>query len=663
MDILLTLILSIASVVGSILFIKSKWNKIVSTQLTGSIFTRMIGDGSGGIEKIKKFNKDPLQNPDVFNTQGGSPAPKPNRLPDMRGAGNPNGSNVPATQSMAQGAGGMGGGVGATAVVGLVNVVGGVLQNGVNFNTFAAKRQITGAIFQGGSMIYNTKMKGTKLLDQSGSNIINSTNRGRVIMNQRGKTATAISQGRVNITPRGKSSNYIYGNVKRVKMGQGSLHTQGLQIRGLSRVQSMFVKHFTAPKGTKVRLQQFINNDPMGSQFGLNPGMEQIGLNSGRGRRRLHTNKVQGRLNSGAGQYIGINLNDINLQRNTGYQLEQQHFHLNTNKIETMIGLRNVYMDPNNRGLSGQERFKVYTLNRLQESDRLISSGDDRYTAERRNRDYQDLFREVAKLPGLNDERMRNVAIRANQLAERRRLGQELIARNMTNDRMNLNTEDRKALDNLLKDTSGSVYAQFNKFIEENFANDNIHSLSEEEMKEIEQKAKEILKDREDMSLEEKEAEYEKIKEKLEQEKLESNLEAVEEMVKDQVLSNPDGAREILGEEGVKILQKQMDENKKRKEDKYQQILRNNSKKADDEFRDQHPELKTANSYEVHKARMQEVYKKDVYQAANELYPSENDTMSGENKGSVPYINEYKPSRNSIQEYRANIDKGSSQAV
>ena len=65
MDLLLTVFLSAASVIGSIFFVKSMITKTIGMALKGSISQKMLD--SGEKEKVKKFDKEPLRNPDVTN--------------------------------------------------------------------------------------------------------------------------------------------------------------------------------------------------------------------------------------------------------------------------------------------------------------------------------------------------------------------------------------------------------------------------------------------------------------------------------------------------------------------------------------------------------------------------------------------------------------------
>ena len=224
MNLLLTIFLSIASVVGGYWIMKSQLKKAISMSLHGYSSSKLIGGGEGERPKAKILDKAPLSNPEVSGTPasanvGTEVGFSQNRIPMMRGVDNGNiNGGVPATQSAAgMGMPAMGGGMGVTAVVGLVNGIGGVFQNGNVMNKFAARRQIMGPVFQGGGMIYNVKSKGARRLTQNANNILNATNRGRVRMTQGQGVRNAISQGRVNIKPTGAAYNYIYGDVNGIK--------------------------------------------------------------------------------------------------------------------------------------------------------------------------------------------------------------------------------------------------------------------------------------------------------------------------------------------------------------------------------------------------------------------------------------------------------------
>lgn len=64
-----------------------------------------------------------------------------------------------------------------------------------------------------------------------------------------------------------------------------------------------------------------------------------------------------------------------------------------------------------------------------------------------------------------------------------------------------MNKESMSALNNLLKDTSGSASTHFHNFIEENFKDEIERELSPDEVKEIEEQARENINKRNDIPL------------------------------------------------------------------------------------------------------------------------------------------------------------------
>ena len=347
MNLLLTIFLSIASVVGGYWIMKSQLKKAISMSLHGYSSSKLIGGGEGERPKAKILDKAPLSNPEVSGTPasanvGTEVGFSQNRIPMMRGVDNGNiNGGVPATQSAAgMGMPAMGGGMGATAVVGLVNGIGGVFQNGNVMNKFAARRQIMGPVFQGGGMIYNVKSKGARRLTQNANNILNATNRGRLRMTQGQGVRNAISQGRVNIKPTGAAYNYIYGDVNGIKSRIGNIRTRDLRIKGPSKPKSLFVRNLYAPKAKRLKIQELTNNGYMGKGK-VNLVNQLPGETAGNGKRilRLGNNRVVPAL--AAGNNINVNLNDVNLSKQNGYNLQRQHYMVNksSNDYVTMIGM------------------------------------------------------------------------------------------------------------------------------------------------------------------------------------------------------------------------------------------------------------------------------------------------------------------------------------
>lgn len=659
MNLILTIFLSIASVAGTFWIIKSQVGKAISMSLHGYSSSKLIGGGQEGERpRAKILNKSPLSNPEVSNPPAVNGRNEvgftPNSIPMMRGVdnGNINGgvpavpiSGVPSTQTGGVPAVGGGGGFGATAVVGLVNGIGGIIQGGNVMNKFAARRQIMGPVFQGGGMIYNLKSKGARRvtqnannminssrkmnkLEQNANNILNATNRGRIRMNQGEGARNAISQGRVRLKSTGAASNYIYGDVKGIRSRIGNITTRDLRIKGASKPKSLFVKNLYAPKAKRLKIQELTNNGYMGK--GKVNMINQLPVETtGKGKKilRLSNSGVVPAL--AAGNNISVNLNDVNLTKQNGYNLQKQHYMVNksSNDYVTMIGMGGIARDSRNNGLSTDQKAKLYSLTRVNE-ERKISSGDSSSSV---GYDKTELFRQLVQtVPEMNTKDMRKVASEANRLSEERKKNQQLIANQMANERIDMNKESMNAINDLLKDTSGTTSTRFHSFIEENFKDEIERELTPDEIKEIENQARENISKRNDISLEQKEEEYEKEKAKLLGEKESENSEVIEQLLKERIVDHPEDAESILGKEGAAALQEQLN-NIKDERDRavVQEIIKQNFK-DNARFVKKHPEYSKERFDEIYKARQHEEMKQDIETAVGKLYSQSNKSSKNE---------------------------------
>lgn len=659
MNLILTIFLSIASVAGTFWIIKSQVGKAISMSLHGYSSSKLIGGGQEGERpRAKILNKSPLSNPEVSNPPAVNGRNEvgftPNSIPMMRGVdnGNINGgvpavpiSGVPSTQTGGVPAVGGGGGFGATAVVGLVNGIGGIIQGGNVMNKFAARRQIMGPVFQGGGMIYNLKSKGARRvtqnannminssrkmnkLEQNANNILNATNRGRIRMNQGEGARNAISQGRVRLKSTGAASNYIYGDVKGIRSRIGNITTRDLRIKGASKPKSLFVKNLYAPKAKRLKIQELTNNGYMGK--GKVNMINQLPVETtGKGKKilRLSNSGVVPAL--AAGNNISVNLNDVNLTKQNGYNLQKQHYMVNksSNDYVTMIGMGGIARDSRNNGLSTDQKAKLYSLTRVNE-ERKISSGDSSSSV---GYDKTELFRQLVQtVPEMNTKDMRKVASEANRLSEERKKNQQLIANQMANERIDMNKESMNAINDLLKDTSGTTSTRFHSFIEENFKDEIERELTPDEIKEIENQARENISKRNDISLEQKEEEYEKEKAKLLGEKESENSEVIEQLLKERIVDHPEDAESILGKEGAAALQEQLN-NIKDERDRavVQEIIKQNFK-DNARFVKKHPEYSKERFDKIYKARQHEEMKQDIETAVGKLYSQSNKSSKNE---------------------------------
>ena len=659
MNLILMLFLSIASVAGTFWIIKSQVGQAISMSLHGYSSSKLIGGGQEGERpRAKILNKAPLSNPEVSNPPAVNGRNEvgftPTSIPMMRGVdnGNINGgvpatqtAGVPATQTAGVPAVGGGGGFGVTAVVGLVNGIGGIIQSGNVMNKFAARRQITGPVFQGGGMIYNLKSKGARgviqnannminssrrmsRLEQNANNILNATNRGRIRMNQGAGARNAISQGRVSLKAKGAASNYIYGDVKGIKSRIGNITTRDLRIKGASKPKSLFVRNLYAPKAKRLKIQELTNNGYMGK--GKVNMINQLPVETtGKGKKilRLSNSGVVPAL--AAGNNISVNLNDVNLTKQNGYNLQKQHYMVNksSNDYVTMIGMGGIARDSRNNGLSTDQKAKLYSLTRVNE-ERKISSGNSSSSV---GYDKTELFRQIVQtVPEMNTKDMRKVASEANRLSEERKKNQQLIANQMANERIDMNKESMNAINDLLKDTSGTTSTRFHNFIEENFKDEIERELTPDEIKEIENQARENISKRNDIPLEQKEEEYEKEKAKLLGEKESENSEVIEQLLKERIVDHPEDAESILGKEGASALQEQLN-NIKDERDRavVQEIIKQNFK-DNARFVKKHPEYSKERFEKIYKARQHEEMKQDIETAVGKLYSQSNKSSKNE---------------------------------
>ena len=445
-------------------------------------------------------------------------------------------------------------------------------------------------------MIYTRTGRLNGKIGQVANNMLNQTRGGKPQFLQGENNRNYINRGRLSMNQPGESFTTMNGGTARISAPYGTLNMENLTPKRITGVQTLVAGNFYAPKETKMKM--------LAAAMGSN-AYPMIG---------------------GYVSNVGVTLND--LQRITGYNLKtNKRYHANTNQQLVMMGLRNVYADPANQGLSRGEKAKLYTINRVRQSNMLASGDSNIYSMEanRRKNDYDELYRMMVRnVPELSAAQMTQVANRVNELRTGRDRNQRILAREKADSRMNLDNANMNSLNNILRQTS-KASDHFNTFLNETFLDDPTRELSEGEMKEIEQKARENVEAREGLALEDFEKEYEEERDKLIGEKQDEKLEELEEQIKEEIIANPERAEEILGEEGAKLLKEEFRKNGRKKEDMYQQILRRQSKADDENFRLRHEEYKNASYYEIHKARMQEQTRQDIQTAAGELKEKQKD--------------------------------------
>ena len=447
-------------------------------------------------------------------------------------------------------------------------------------------------------MIYTRTGRLNGKIGQVANNMLTQTRGGKPQFLQGENNRNYINRGRLSMNQPGESFTTMNGGTARISAPYGTLNMENLTPKRITGVQTLVAGNFYAPKETKMKM--------LAAAMGSN-AYPMIG---------------------GYVSNVGVTLNDMQLQRITGYRMNANKKYLaNTNQQLVMMGLRNVYSDPANSSLNRGQKAKLYTINRVRQSNMLASGDSNIYSMEanRRKNDYDELYRMMVRnVPELSAAQMTQVANRVNELRTGRDRNQRILAREKADSRMNLDNANMNSLNNILRQTS-KASDHFNTFLNETFLDDPTRELSEGEMKEIEQKARENVEAREGLALEDFEKEYEEERDKLIGEKQDEKLEELEEQIKEEIIANPERAEEILGEEGAKLLKEEFRKNGRKKEDMYQQILRRQSKADDENFRLRHEEYKNASYYEIHKARMQEQTRQDIQTAAGELKEKQKD--------------------------------------
>lgn len=234
-----------------------------------------------------------------------------------------------------------------------------------------------------------------------------------------------------------------------------------------------------------------------------------------------------------------------------------------------------------------------------------VAEGDARYR--------KDLNKEVMELaPDLPKELKLQVINGAMEKKNARRREQQLAnqALAMAKTDHKIQEESEEAIDTILKRPEVAVF--YNRYRDENF--ENISTLSKEQIEQIEEKARNFAEKREDISLEEKEKEYEKYKASLTSEETESKKKEVDEIIKLEILSNPEDAKDILGEEGARLLQQELEEIKQNRQELYQKFLQTQKK---DKIR----------PFSEYKKSRDEQMRRDINQSMNEIVVAQRDSI------------------------------------
>ena len=632
MNILLIIVAALSSVFISYKLVKSSFQGSLGFKKEG-ISKLLPGGGNKGESKAKILDNKPMQGAGL-STQTGTetdviPFRQP-RLPDMSGADNENKSRFPSIMPNRNNAG-MGGtpsgGVGVNVLIG-ANLIGASLQSCKIIVNTSRGPHITGAVFQGGGMIYNLKSKGGKNVSQMASMIGNEFRRGRATINQAGRANNQIvgnkkamiaqtgsnanvigNNKRVRMYYNGNTENNFSGGVKRFKSNNGNFRTSNLKINGISRAQSMYVKNFMAPKGTIARLQKASNENYYQPNMLYEPKS---------GERRI--------MGVRSGSNVIVNYNDVNLQNIDAYALKKDTYLMNRNDSTVMLGLKKVFMDPKNANLNFDQKMRLYNLNNVKNKESAVALSSGNYFENDGQIDNEMLNRAVVEIN--NNTQLSNKEIRtlderiakvANQMGVQSNINKRIAAAQRANQRMDLYKANKSSLDGLLNDKGKTAGSNLRTYVGENFMKEGKRHLTESEMKEIEKKATEIIEKRKDIPLEEKEREkaLNEVKEELTNEKQMDNM---SEIVKEQVLGNMDVATEVLGEENAKELEKMMKENKSKQSKILAKEIISQEIKEDEDFVKEHPEYKELSSNEIHIKKKEEQARQYVAAAAMQIY-------------------------------------------
>ena len=599
----LIMLIEAITILGSILFTILTLNKGLHMIVEGGGGTpSMLGEASKKETKAKELDKPPLNNPNIAGnsnggmTQGGGLQQQP-MLPDMKGAdyGSYSGdsSGIPdmsGVSSMTDGISGSG--VIGVAIGGLVNGIGAVVQGGnIGNYSVSGKQVIKGPVIQGGGMIYNNKLNGQKHLIQTANNGITNNTKGRTAINQGGPSGTSISSGRVHIVQSGMANSYLSGPVGKVKNGKIS----ALNAKAPLHVQRLLVGKLTANKGTSASMKQMMEAKAYGG--GQLPAGYQNNTAS-------------------APQYIGVNINDIQLRKINN--VSRARMNLKAPNGNTLIGIQNIFGDPKNESLSDPNKRKLYSIYRVTEksNNSPVNKGSIDMTQ------FQDYVRRTLILiPSFSAKTaMRTATIAASMASEQNRQKIDRANR-IAEDRTNADNLKRNTLNDILSDPTSQAGIRYDSLVEETFRETN--GISDERMKEIEKEAWEITEARKDIPLEEKEAEYEKIKSEKIKEEGGVTKDDIEELIKDRIISSPELAQAIIGEEGAKKLEEAINKGREEKDKIVVQELIKQDVEEHKEFLKSNPQSKKKSYYDAYKERRDKEMDKNIMTAASQLYANQ----------------------------------------
>ena len=554
--------------------------------------------------RVKIFENKPMQN---INTTENVNNNYTTRIPNMRGVNN--GNDLPAVRTN------------APVMGGVANAIGGISQNGAVKNNFRARHQITGPIYQGGAKIYNNKFNGNRLVSQNAQSIKNKDTFGKTIMNQMANAKNTINRGKTAINQMSGAINDIYRGRISFNSGNNYFYSKKMKIKGISQAQTLMTHKLYGLKGTTAMIRALAYPETRKEL----PGIE---------REKYIAESVPQNINN-ENQYIGFNLNDINMQRVNNFNRER--YAISSQQDSTVIAMQNVLAGK--EGLTTTEKTQYYSISKVREQTKIDERPEEGGVFNRNEAFNELLSTAVQIMPKLtngkqlNNNQMQNIVDNAVQLRAERRQNDVAAAKEKTEEKIDVNKTNRETLNGFLKNSAGASES-IKKYIDENFNDSNINNLSEAEIKDYENKAWESIKDREDMTLEEKE---EELKNMVKEEKGSLEKDDIEEIVKDRILENPEVAKDILGEKNASELNEMLNKNQENYNKAFTQEMIKQDVAKHSDFLKTHPEYKKKSYYEAYKARRQEEDVQDVVMAASQLYSSRNN--NGENNRRHVIIN------------------------
>lgn len=354
----------------------------------------------------------------------------------------------------------------------------------------------------------------------------------------------------------------------------------------------------------------------------VNPGIERLQQVMSRNRRRIsgpmNVTLEEGQLALPAP--IGDSpVNDLS---------NRVSYTLNPVAMQVMSENVNFARNPDNRTLSPEQRRKLYSITHKNDGNE-IKGGYDRETLTRNI---------IKKYPSMNKEVVKQIATIANSERARRERMERNKALEATRNSFNKDQANKEAAQKIAQ---GSAMMHFQNFT------DTIgdKKLTAEQVKAIEAEARKNVEGRKDLKPEEVEAEYEKLKKELKKKKENENKKYVEDMALKLIADDPTQARAVLGEEGAKEYEKQMQKNARREEQEYATNLMKQRMEKNKAYMQAHPEKADLSPEEIAKQVEQEEMTQDINKATNSSNSENVPTNNPDNNVTQTVKNEQQQAR------------------